>query len=283
MDKRVLLPSDYSENALNAIRYAMDLYQNVRCDFYILHVFQSSGYTLESMRVPETGEPYFEAAKLKAEQGMDKLMEMIKLHPENHKHKFHTIITFNSLTEAVRNLVDQKDIDLIIMGTKGITESKARIFGTHTVHIMEHIKDCPVIAVPNYYRFEPPKEIVFPTDFKTAFKEKEINHLKEITKLYEAKINVLHLTKDDQPILNKKQETNKQLLQDILQGVDFEIHFVQAKHVAKGIEDFVIDNGGNMVVFINRKHLFFGSILSNPLVKEIGYDPQVPILELNDN
>ncbi|SDQ98196.1 universal stress protein [Flagellimonas zhangzhouensis] len=283
MDKRVLLPSDYSENALNAIRYAMDLFQHVHCDFYILHVFQVSGYTLESMRVPEAGEPYFEAAKLKAEQGMTKLMEMIKLHPENDKHSFHSIITFNSLTEAVRHLVDQKDIDLIVMGTKGVTESKARIFGTHTVHIMEHIKDCPVIAVPNYYRFEPPKEIVFPTDFKTTFKEKEINHLREVATLYDAKINVLYLTKHDQPILNKKQESNKQLLEDILQGVDFEIHFTPASNVAKGIEDYVIDNGGDMVVFINRKHLFFGSILSNPLVKEIGYDPQVPILELNDN
>lgn len=283
MDKRILLPSDYSENALNAIRYAMDLFQHVRCEFYILHVFQVSGYTLESMRVPEAGEPYFEAAKLKAEQGMDKLLEMIKLHPENHKHKFHTKITFNSLTEAVRNLIDQKDIDLIVMGTKGVTESKARIFGTHTVHIMEHIKDCPVIAVPNHYKFEPPKQIIFPTDFKTAFREKEIDHLKEIAKLYDAKINVLHITKDDQADLKKKQENNKQLLQDILQGMDFEIHFTPADDIAKGIEDYVIDHGGDMLVFINRKHLFFGSILSNPLVKEIGYDPQVPILELNDN
>ena len=235
MDKRVLLPSDYSENALNAIRYAMDLFQHVHCDFYILHVFQVSGYTLESMRVPEAGEPYFEAAKLKAKEGMDKLMEMIKLHPENHKHKFHTKITFNSLTEAVRNLIDQKDIDLIVMGTKGVTESKARIFGTHTVHIMEHIKDCPVIAVPNHYKFKPPKQIIFPTDFKTAFREKEIDHLKEIAKLYDAKINVLHITKDDQADLKKKQENNKQLLQDILQGMDFEIF--TASNVSRKIKE----------------------------------------------
>ena len=68
MDKRVLLPTDYSKNALNAIRYALELYKNVLCDFYILNAFHVSGYTLDSMRVPETGEPYYEAAKEESEE-----------------------------------------------------------------------------------------------------------------------------------------------------------------------------------------------------------------------
>ncbi len=40
MDKRILLPTDFSKNALNAIRYALDLYQDQTCDFYFLNVYQ---------------------------------------------------------------------------------------------------------------------------------------------------------------------------------------------------------------------------------------------------
>lgn len=283
MDKRVLLPTDYSKNALNAIRYALELYKNVQCDFYILNAFHVSGYTLDSMRVPETGEPYYEAAKQESEEGMEKLMQMVKLHPQNDKHEFHTITTFNSLTEAIRNVIDKKDIDIIVMGTKGITESKARIFGTNTVNVMEQIKECPVIAVPNNYMFETPKEIVFPTDYKTAFKKKEIGDLIEISKLYDAKINVLHIDKDKDGKLGRKEKINKELLQEILQGTDYEMHFVTADGISGGINKFIEDHDCDMVAFLNKKHLFFGSILSNPLVKKIGYEPKVPILELNDN
>jgi len=283
MDKRVLLPTDYSKNALNAIRYALELYKNVRCDFFILNAFHISGYTLDSMRVPELGEPYYEAAKQESEEGMEKLMQMIKLHPQNDKHEFHTITTFNSLTEAIRNVIDKKDIDIIVMGTKGITESKARIFGTNTVNVMEQIKECPVIAVPNNYMFQTPREIVFPTDYKTPFKRKEIGDLIEISNLYDAKINVVHIDKDKDGKLSKKEKINKDLLQEILQGTNYKIHFLPADKISSGINKFIDDHGCDMIAFLNKKHLFFRSILSTPLVKKIGYEPKVPILELNDN
>jgi len=37
-----------------------------------------------------------------------------------------------------------------------------------------------------------------------------------------------------------------------------------------------------MVAFMNRKHSFFSSILSKPLVKELGYHSKVPVLVLKD-
>ena len=283
MNKRILLPTDYSKNALNAIRYALELYSNVRCDIYILNAFHISGYTLDSMRVPEIGEPYYEAAKKESEEGMERLMQIIKPHPQNNKHQFHTITTFNSLSEAIKIVVDKKDIDIIVMGTKGITESKARIFGTNTVNVMEQVRECPVIAVPNDYMFQIPREIVFPTDYKTPFKRKEIGDLTELAKLHDAKINVVHIDKDKDGKLSRKEEMNKELLQEILQGTDYEMHFLPADKISDGINKFIEENNCDMVAFLNKKHLFFGSILSNPLVKKIGFDPQVPILELNDN
>ena len=53
MDKRILLPTDFSKNALNAIRYALDLYQDQNCDFYFLNAFMVNGYSIDNMMVPE--------------------------------------------------------------------------------------------------------------------------------------------------------------------------------------------------------------------------------------
>ena len=283
MNKRILLPTDYSKNALNAIRYAQRLYKEVNCDFYLLNTYQVSGYALNSMMVPEPGEELYETFKRKSEEGMDRLLGMLHPEPDNPKHHFETRCEFNSLIEAVRQMVAKKDIDTIIMGTKGLTASKARIFGTHTVKVMESIKACPVIAIPESPVFQPPREILFPTDYRTNFKKKEMQYLIEIAKLHDSRINVLHIDRDKDGKLNKEEQTNRLLLQDILDGTDYEMHFLPAVKLVKGINAFMESRNCDMLAFLNRKHLFFGSILSNPLVKEIGYEPKVPILELNDN
>ena len=282
MDKRVLLPTDYSKNALDAIRYAQKLFKDIKCDFYVLNAYNASGYDIESMMVPEPGEHFYETAKKQSEENMERLITTLEEEHINPNHRFHTICVFNDLVEAVKNQIAKKDIDIIVMGTKGITSSRSRIFGTRTVKVMEQVRNCPVVVVPEHHTFNPPKEIIFPTDYKTNYKKKEIRHLLEIAKLHNSKINVVHIDKDKDGKLSRKELTNQQLLQDILDGTDYETHFLSSVKIAAGIKLFVESRNCDMIAFLNRKHLFFGSILSNPLVKEIGYDPQVPILELND-
>ena len=281
MDKRILLPTDYSKNALNAIRYALDLYKDVRCDFYFLNAFHASGYSLDSLLVAEPGEKFYRAAKLKSKDGMERLMEVLRLLPENEKHKFHTVCTFNSLLIAVEEVLKAKDIDIIVMCTKGITDSSNAILGTNTVGIMEKITQCPVVAVPASFSFSPPKEIVFPTDYKTPFRRKELDYLFEIAKMHRSSIRVLHIEKEAE--LNTGQENNKALLTDMMEGIEHSFHNLTKVSVSQGIETFMESRGSDMIAFLNRKHRFFSSILSNPLIKEIGYDSKIPILVLKDN
>ena len=127
MNKRILIPVDFSENALNAIHYAQHLYKNVDCDFYLLNAFHVKGYSLDNMMmVPESGEPTYERAKNQSEKGLEKLVEQLKLHSDNTKHTYHTISVFNALIEAVKNTIDKNDIDVVIMGSKGKTGSKSQ-------------------------------------------------------------------------------------------------------------------------------------------------------------
>ena len=281
MDKRVLIPTDYSKNALNAIRYALDLYKNLTCDFYFLNAFHASGYSVDSLLVVEPGERYYEAAKLKSHKGMERLMEVLRLHPKNDKHTFHTVCTLNSLLIAVEEVLKAKDIDIIVMGTKGITNSSNTILGTNTVGIMEKITTCPVVAVPANFSFSPPKEIVFPTDYKTPFRRKELQYMFEIAKMYHSSIRVLHIEKEAK--LDTGQENNKALIADMMEGIDHSFHTLTKISVSQGIEAFIESRKSDMIAFQNRKHRFFSSILSKPLIKEIGYDSSIPILVLKDN
>ncbi|MCM4163433.1 MULTISPECIES: universal stress protein [unclassified Arenibacter] len=280
MDKRILVPTDFSKNALNAIRYALGLYAKLNCEFYFLNVFRLDNYTTATLIMPEPGSAEYEAAKGASEEAFAKLLDMLELHYDNPKHSYHTISSFNFLSEAMKRTIASKDIDLVIMGTQGATGVKGIIFGSNTVNAMEQIRECPVMAIPDGLRFSTPKEIVFPTNYKSAFSRKELNYLIEIAKLHNATIRVLHFTK--KTVLDEGQETHKQLLDDILNSVDHSFHTLTDKDIARGISSFVESRNSDMIAFINKKHFLFHSIFSRPLVKEIGYDATVPILALNE-
>lgn len=280
MNKRILIPTDFSQTALNAVHYALELYGDVVCEFYFLHAFQISGYSVDSPIDPEPGDIAFESGKKEAESGLTNLMEKLAFHPNNEKHRFETVATYNSLLHAVRTTIAKKDIDLVVMGTKGITGAESLIFGTNAINIMEGITSCPVLAIPEAYGFESPKEIVFPTDFKAHYKRRELNYLLDIASLHKAAIRVLHIQKSGK--LSREQQENKELLSAILSGADHSFHNLTDKKVHRGIEAFVQSRESNMIAFINRKHNLFDNLLSRPLVKEMGYHYKIPILALND-
>ena len=125
-----------------------------------------------------------------------------------------------------------------------------------------------------------PKEIVFPTSFKTHYKRRELKYLTDIAKKCNATIAILHVSEEDK--LNKNQEENKQLLEEILKVLI--INFIHLSHasVETAVNFFVQSRDSDMVAFINKKHTFFGSILTNPLVKEISFRSKVPILVMHD-
>ncbi|MCX2720105.1 universal stress protein [Lentiprolixibacter aurantiacus] len=281
MNKRILLPTDFSKNALNAVRYAVDLYRDVPCDFYFLNAFRISGYSIDSLTPPEPGDIAYESARKESEAGLARLLELLDLHNDNPRHEYHTIATYNSLLYAIQANIAQYDIDLVVMGTKGITGAESLIFGTNTINVMEGVTECPVLAVPQDYRYTQPREIVFPTDFKATYKRRELNYMLEIAKLHQAFIRVLHIKKESR--LSREQESNRELLAAILEDSDHSFHTLEDIKVHKGIGAFVESRESDMVAFINRKHTFLGKILSKPLVNELGYHYNMPLLALNDH
>lgn len=279
MDKRILVPTDFSKYALNAARYALDLYSKINCEFYFLNVFQLESYTTRSLIIPEPGSAEYEAAKAKSAEGFVKLLDMLKLHHDNPRHTYHTISTINFLSEALKQTIDKKDIELMVMGTQGASGTGGVIFGSNTVNAMEKITECPVLAIPESVTFSVLREVVFPTNYKTAFKRKELHYLIEIAKMHRASVQVLFVSKKQE--LTASQENNRQLLGEILEPVEHDFHILSVKNVAEGLTTFVESRGSDMIAFINHKHFFFGNVFYKPLVKEIGYDAIVPILALH--
>ncbi len=281
MKRKILLPTDFSKNALHAMYYAMELYKKDHCTFFVLNVFSATSNIMQSLINMEPGSELYETAKANSESGLAKVLDIIAFrNNSNPKHKFETISTFNSPVEAIIQVVEKYDIDIIVMGTKGETNSRKMVYGSTAVNVMEKVRNCPVLVVPEKAMAKMPKEIVFPTGYKTPIKRRELNFLVDIAKKCDATIRVLHVKEKNE--LNEKQKNNKKLITECLQDVEHSFHTLSYTTVPTALNCFVESRGSDMVCFINKKHVFFGSILTQPLVKEISFDSRVPILVLHN-
>lgn len=280
MKKRILVPTDFSQNAWNALKYAMNLYKREYAEFYILHTFYHSGYSKENLLIPEPTENELNIMKETSLKNIEKLKVQMGIYEKNEKHTFHYLSEFGSFFDVVTKTVEKEDVELIVMGTHGENEDKNAVLGSNAVNVMEKIRNCPTLAIPANIEFKDPNEIVFPTSFRTHYKEKELTTLVEISRCTNAPIRILHMQKDKE--LTKDQLENKALLLTILDPAVCTYHTLHNSDLQKGVRSFIESRESEMVAIVNKKHNFFDSIFSNPMVKDLGVHTKVPLLALHD-
>lgn len=281
MRKKILIPTDFSENAWNALNYAINLFRAETCDFYLLNVYQRYHLTTDVLLDPKPGNPEFEKAKKDSERGLEKLKGEILSKSEDTNHGFELISTYNSVLDAIIETVKTKGIEMIVMGTKGKNNSAQKIYGSTAVDVMEKVMYCPSIIVPENSKFVEgaKKEIVFATNFMTFYKRRELKDLINTARLYNAAIRVLHI--QNYKKLTAEQERNRGMLQDIVEDVEHSFHTLTDVPVVEGINSFIVSRNSHMLAIINKQHNFFYSIFLQPLVKEIGHDALVPVLVMH--
>lgn len=273
--KKILLPTDFSENAWNAISYAVQLLKKEECIFYLMNtytpVIYKTEYSLHSSSYLSLDEYYRKASM----EGLEEVESRIKESFPNARHWFEKISSFNLLNEEIREQVKEKGIDLVIMGTKGATGADEILFGTHTVHAIKRAL-CPILAIPSGFKYRDPENILFPTDFEINYSPQRLQIFREIASENAKRVNILHVPFDYPP--HPALEEGKDILSEYLEGLPLEFHTLKSKTVPEGIYAFQEQEPTDMLVMISNKHNFLENILFLPVINEIGFHVKVPFL-----
>ena len=207
---------------------------------------------------------------------LEKLKSRLEGQYENPKHKFIIHSAFNTLLGEISEMVEAENIDLIVMGTQGATGAKEILFGTHTVHVIKKAR-CPIIAIPPKYKFEAPKEILFPTDYEIEYKQEKFETLMAIAEQHKSRINVMHVRAGYD--LNEIQEKHKTQLKKLL-GNKALFHEEPDNVIIDAINDFQIKKKINLLVMVQNKHTFMERLFIEPIIKKIGFHITVPFMVL---
>lgn len=273
--KKILLPTDFSENSWNAIDFALQLFQNEICEFYLLNTYTPVIYNLNEIVISAAQSNLEDIIKENAINGLKQVKARIIKEHNNLKHNFIEITSFNTLIGEINELNKDATIDYIVMGTKGATGAKEILFGSNAVHVFKSAK-CPVLAVPDTFSFEAPHEILFPTDYNINFKIEQIQPIIDIAKQFNSRINILHVFQNES--LTNKQEDNKKHLTTLVKETSYLYHEVEGKNIPKTITDFQSRARTNLLTMINNKHSFFENIFFKNKINQIGFHLNTPFL-----
>jgi nucleotide-binding universal stress UspA family protein len=278
--KNILIPTDFSDNAWNAITYGMALFNKTKCSFYIVNVHPIAAYAggEATMYVPPK---ILEESVLKEnKETMGKLLKAIERLPINIKHTFKAEVLYGFFTDKIKQEVKDKNIDLIIMGTKGASGLKAVSLGSNTGNVITKVP-CAVLAVPEDATYHRPKEIGFPTDFQLDYNTKIMENIKELVMLHMSFLRFLYVSSKGKD-LTLLQTKNREFLKDYFTDTEYSFHTLSGKKLDEAIQHFVESRDLDMIVMIAKNLNFLERILFRPKVEKISYHTTVPFLVLHE-
>lgn len=277
--KNILIPTDFSTNAENAITFAMDLFKCEHTRFYILHAYADELYKMSHIEEDDFFKKEKENLNKESNERLVSIISNIKQERSNPKHKFEHISEFQSLVEAVNDIVNDNDIDLIVMGTKGQTANNKITFGSHTVQVFKYVK-CPVLAIPNNYTFKQPKKILFPSDYMIPYKRRELKLLDTLAARFKSEVHSLYIS--DFEDLSHRQEDNQLFLKGSLPNANLCFKRMEVKNKGIAIMDYADEYEMDMLVMVNSRHSFLEDMLYRSTVDQIALNPVIPFLVLQN-
>lgn len=272
--KNILIPSDFSNNAYNAIFHAAQLMKDEQCTFHLLNVYNE--HTLLQSK-NGTGKNLSQKLVEESKEGLQNVRRRIKLDQPDEQHVYKVISKKGYLSDVISKVVKSEHIDLVIMGNSGRSEVEAIFLGSSVLDTIVKIKECPILTIPKEIDFTSPKEIAFVTDYGRNYDAGLLEPLLFIAKQYKSKICVMHINEEE--VLDGEQEMNRSVLLQYLSHFEYSLHWMPLfKNKATTIHSFLDELDIDMLAMVNYPHSFLDRITHEPVIKRVAFDLDIPFL-----
>lgn len=268
--KKILLPTDFSENARHSMEYAALLFANEAVEFIIINTYDTppTPAQLKSKKLSET---------IKADSENDLKEEKMFLSAKVNNPDT-TITCLNrkgALASVLTNVGKTNKAALIIMSPRG--ESHSMGFGSNTIAVMKS-SDIPVLVVPKRQEFHAFKDVLFAADLQGYSKKTLDFPLNYFVKEFDSAVRVVHFG-------TKENEEKSQVMGELVERFGDErthVQYIEDETVVEGINKVVMTYKPDLLVLVNRHRWFFSQLFLKSVTQQMILDDSVPILILHD-
>ena len=275
--KNILLPTDFSQNAINAIIYALEFFANSETNFFVINIQKTSGYTTSELMTSSSSSSVYKGLLDDNKLALKKLINSLKSKYNSERFTFKALLDFDVFTDAIQQAVLSNEIDLIIMGTNGATGAKEVIFGSNTLKVIRQV-DCPLITVPEGFRFQKIKSALLSFSPKYKFGFSKIKPLNDILSLCQSKLHILEVR--DGTTTTKDINFQKSI-EDRFIEFDPSYYILEDIPIVLAIYTFIQLNPINLHALFVAKESFISRFIFGSETSKISYASKIPLLILH--
>ncbi len=274
--KRILVPIDFSEISLQALKTAVSfIKKQPGSTLTLVHVYEKPLYGISLQFGVDTKEMH----KIQEEL----LAEMHKLGSLDFMKGIDARILLLADT-AIWEILGHEKVgpqDLVIMGSYGVKGAKEMFVGSNTQKFLRY-SNTPVLIIKDEKKDISFKNLVFCSDF-TQDAVKNFLSIKELASLFQAKV---HLLKVITPV--NFQETSE-TLQAINEFVrlsnlsNYEIHIYNSISVERGILNFSQDNQIDVITIETHGRTGIAHLINGSVTEDLANRSSLPLLSMRMN
>lgn len=277
--RKVLVPTDFSENAFNALKYACQVFKYEKSAFYIVHTYSDEIYRQSTSSKRGDLEALKETVFQKSEEQLKHIKDKLSDYSPNPKHSYNFISVFANLVDAANDWIEKENMDIVVMGTRGDTNDRKASFGSNTLQVMRYV-NCPVLAVPEGYSYHAPKEVLFATNYMVPYKKRELKLLSEMTGSFRSTVHMLYI--DPLKKLSLRQEDHQALLKNCLQKPKLNFETTTEKDKTLAITKYIEHESIDLLVIVNSRHSYLEDMLYRSTIDKLGLHLKIPFMVLQN-
>jgi nucleotide-binding universal stress UspA family protein len=259
MDKlaTVLVPFDFSGASKKALDYAVNFIgKNKGMKVVLAYVSEN-----QNTAIPE--------------KDLDKTVKKYDLNG-----RMEWVSASGTLIAALINIQKKRQIDLVIMGTSGVTDEKVQS-ETHTSTLVLEA-DCPVLVVPYNDKKFKIKHIALVLGKEKIDDTETLNTLLDVARKFNAKVHVVTIeNKPESYGYSNIDVENENALAYYLENFYEDHTFIKNPDVVEGIFSYVSKKDIDMITILPRNHAKKSEPSEGQLTQVLTQRSQVPVLAID--
>ena len=280
--KTILVPTDFSATAKNAVLYAIEIAIALKAKKIILYnAYMSPPVINENVGMPVTAMPVIDIGTL---------AEISNISMKTFRKSIQSYIPagieveekteFALIENDINDVCENTGAELIVLGITGAGKIEEVLIGSTALDVAKSTT-VPVIIVPAEAKYTSLKNIVLACDFKKVAETIPVQPIKKILDETKAALHVVNVYESNEEVTSDKTR-QQELLLSLFKEYNPHIHFQNNEDFIAGINEFVSANNIDMIIAIPKKHGFFQHLFKEGHAKKLAFHSHVPLMYIHE-
>jgi nucleotide-binding universal stress UspA family protein len=267
----ILVLSDFSANAKNAMYFALDLALESEATVKILNcvsVPHSKSNVVVSI---------MDILKEDSEKGLNELKEEIAAKKAYNKLTIEMLSSVGELSSTVQEISSKWEVDFVVMGTKGMTALEEIFIGSNTTKVISEIS-LPILAIPVEAEYSSINQITLAADLIPLKSKAQLASLKMIANKFVDTVQLMHVYSSSDHVLSEDQTNELSSIKEYLSPLKVNEHFISHNKSSDELASFAAVKNNDLLAMVSRKQGFFKRLFSSSNTETVALKTAIPLL-----